>query len=238
MAAIYKKELRNYFTTPLGYVFIGVFLAVSGFLFAVSTLQQRSSDISGYFQLMIFGYIVIVPILTMRSFAEEKRTKTDQLLMTSPVSIPAMVMAKFLAALTMFAGTVLLSCLYYLPLAKYLPENTKLNVGKAAGCLIAMLLLGMCFVAVGIFVSTLTESTVTAAVGTMGVLLAFVGAALFNSLIDSYLVRSVLSWISVYSRYGNFAIGQFDIAATVYYISITAVFLFLATRICERRRYA
>ena len=234
MFAIYKKELRNYFTTPLGYVFIGVFLAVSGFLFAVSTLQQRTSDISGYFQLMIFGYIVIVPILTMRSFAEEKRTKTEQLLMTAPVSVSSMVMAKFLAALTMFAGTVLLSCLYYIPLTGY----GSLNFGKALGCLIAMLLLGMCFIAVGIFVSTLTESTVTAAVGTMAILLGFVGAALFNSLIDSYVVRSVLSWISVYSRYGNFTIGQFDVAATVYYISITAIFLFLSVRMCERRRYA
>ena len=238
MLAIYKKELRNYFTTPLGYVFIGVFLAVSGFIFAVSTLQQQSSDISGYFQLMIFGYIVIVPLLTMRSFAEEKRTKTDQLLFTSPVSVTSMVMAKFLAAFTMFAGTVLISCLYYIPLSGYLPENGSLNVGKAFGCLIAMLFIGMCFIAVGVFVSTLTESTVTASIGPMGVLLAFVGAALFNSLIDSYFVRSILGFLSVYSRYGNFAAGQFDIAATVYYLSVTSVFLFLAVRVGERRRYA
>lgn len=234
MLAIYKKELRNYFTTPLGYVFIGVFLAVSGFVFAVSTLQQHSSDVSGYFQLMIFGYIVIVPLLTMRSFAEERRTKTEQLLMTSPVSVTSMVMAKFAAAFTMFACSVLVSCLYYIPLGGY----GNVNTGKAFGCLIAMLLIGMCFIAVGIFVSTLTESTVTAAIGTMGVLLGFVGVSLFNSLIDSYFVRSILGWISVYSRYGNFAIGQFDIAATVYYLSITAVFLFLAVRMCERRRYA
>ncbi len=238
MLAIYKKELRGYFITPLGYVFIAVFLAVSGFVFGVSTLFQQSSDISGYFQLMIFGYIVIVPLLTMRSFAEEKRTKTDQLLFTAPVSVTSMVVAKFLAAFTMFAGTVLLSCLYYLPLTKYIPENGSLNVGKAFGCLIAMLLIGMCFIAVGIFVSTLTESTVTAAIGTMGVLLAFVGIALFNSLIDSFFVRQILGFFSVYSRYGNFAVGQFDIAATVYYLSITAVFLFLAVRIGERRRYA
>lgn len=234
MLAIYKKELRNYFTTPLGYVFIAIFLAVSGFVFAVSTLAQGTSDVSGYFQLMIFGYIVIVPILTMRSFAEERRTKTDQLLMTAPVSVSSMVLAKFFAAFTMFAGTVLVSCLYYLPLGKY----GNVNTGKAAGCLIAMLLVGMCFISVGIFVSTLTESTVTAATATMGVLVAFVGIALFNNLIDSYFIRSILNWISVYSRYGNFTYGIFDISATVYYISITAVFLFLAVRMWERRRYA
>ncbi len=217
MLAIYKKEMRTYFTTPLGYVFIAVFLAVSGFVFAFSTFQTQTSDVSGYFQLMIFGYIVIIPLLTMRSFAEERRTRTEQLLMTSPVTIPAMVFAKFLAAFTMFAGTVLLSCVYYLPLFGY----GEPNVGRAVGCLIAMLLLGMCFIAVGIFVSTLTESTVTASIGTMTILLVFVVAAIFNNLIDSYVIRSVLSWISVY-----------------YYVSITAVFLFLAIRVYERRRYA
>jgi len=234
MLAIYKKEMRNYFTTPVGYVFIAVFLAVSGFLFALSTYQSQTSDVSGYFQLMIFGYIVIVPLLTMRSFAEERRARTEQLLMTAPVSIPAMVWAKFLAALTMFGGTVLISCLYYLPLFGY----GEPNVGKALGCLIAMLLLGSCFIAVGIFVSTLTESTVTACTGTMAILVGFVAVSLFNNLIDSYALRSVLSWLSVYSRYVNFTYGVFDVAAAVYYLSITAIFLFLSIRMCERRRYA
>jgi len=235
MFAIYKKEMRTYFTTPLGYVFIAVFLAVSGFIFAVSTLQSETSDISGYFQLMIFGYIVMIPILTMRTFAEERRAKTEQILMTSPVSITGMVMAKFLAAFTMFLATVLVSCLYYIPLTNYAEDP---NVGKAAGCFIAMLLIGMCFIAVGIFVSTLTESSVTASIGTMGILVGFAGAAIFNNLIDTYVIRYVLSWISIYSRYINFTYGIFDIAATLYYLSITAIFLFLAIRVYERRRYA
>ena len=214
MLAIYKKEMRTYFTTPLGYAFIAVFLAVSGFIFAFTTFQSQTSDVSGYFQMMIFGYIVLVPLLTMRSFA--------------------MVFAKFLAALTMFAGTVLVSCVYYLPLFGY----GEPNVGRAVGCLIAMLLLGGAFIAVGIFVSTLTESTVNASIGTMGILLLFVVAAIFNNLIDAYVIRAVLSWISVYSRYVNFTYGIFDVAAAVYYLSITGIFLFLAVRMCERRRYA
>lgn len=234
MFAIYKKEMRNYFTTPLGYVFMAVFLAVSGFMFAISTFQSQSSDIAGYFQIMIFGYIVIVPVLTMRSFAEERRTRTEQLLLTAPVSISGMIFAKFLAALTMFAGTVLVSCLYYLPLFHY----GEPNVARAVGCLIAMLLIGMCFISVGLFVSSLTESAVTASLGTMAILLVFVAAAIFNNLIDAYVVRAVLSWISIYSRYVNFTYGIFDIAATVYYLSISAIFLFLTVRIYESRRYA
>ncbi len=234
MLAIYKKEMRTYFTTPIGYVFMAVFLAVSGFMFALSTFQEQTSDVSGFFQLMIFGYIVIVPLLTMRSFADERRTRTEQLLMTSPVSITSMILAKFFAAFTMFGGSVLVSCLYYLPLFRYGDPN----VGRAIGCLIAMLLIGMCFISVGIFVSTLTESSVTASIGTMAILLGFVAAALFNNLIDSYVVRFILNWISVYSRYVNFTYGIFDISATVYYLSISAIFLFLAVRVYERRRYA
>lgn len=236
MFAIYKKEMRNYFTTPLGYVFMAVFLAVSGFMFAFSTFQSQTSDISGYFQMMIFGYIVIVPVLTMRSFSEERRSRTEQLLLTAPVSITGMVFAKFLAAFTMFAGTVLLSCLYYLPLFNYSESGP--NVAKAFGCLIAMLLIGMCFISVGLFVSSLTESAVTASLGTMAILLVFAAAAIFNSLIDAYIIRYILSWISVYSRYINFTYGIFDISATVYYLSITGIFLFLSVRIYESRRYA
>ena len=234
MFAIYKKELRNYFTTPLGYAFIAVFLAVSGFIFSVATFQSQSSDMSGYCQIMIFGYIVIVPMLTMRSFAEERRTRTEQILLTSPVSITSMILAKFFAAMTMFASSVLASCLYFIPLFKY----GEPNIGKAVGCLIAMLLLGTAFIAVGIFVSTLTESAVTACVGTIGILLLFAGFSLFNGLIDSYAVRSVLNWLSIYSRYSAFTYGMFDVAAAVYYVSISAIFLFLAVRVYERRRYA
>lgn len=101
-----------------------------------------------------------------------------------------------------------------------------------------MLLIGMCFIAVGLFVSSLTESSVTASLGTMAILLVFAAAAIFNNLIDAYAIRYVLSWISVYSRYVNFTYGIFDISATIYYLSITAIFLFLSVRIYESRRYA
>lgn len=237
MFAIYKKEMRNYFTTPLGYVFMAVFLAVSGFLFAFCTLQSQTSDISAFLQLMIIGYTVIVPVLTMRTFAEERRSRTEQLLLTAPVSIWGMVFAKFLAAFSMFAGTVFVSCLYYLPLFKYAGENGP-NVPKAVGCLIAMMLIGMCFVSIGVFVSTLTESAVTASIGTIAILLVLALAGFFNGLIDSYFIRSILDWISVYARYTNFTYGIFDIGATVYYLSITVIFLFLSVRVYESRRYA
>ncbi|MCQ2456234.1 MAG: ABC transporter permease [Clostridia bacterium] len=234
MTAIYKKELRSYFTTPLGYVFCAVYLAISGFLFSVLTVHQGTTDISGYFSIMIFGYIVLLPLLTMKSFSEERRARTEQVLMTSPTSVTSIVFAKFLASYTIFAGTLLVSCLYFIPLSKY----GTVNGPRTFGCLIAMFLIGLAFTAIGIFVSSLTESTVTAAVGTMAILLVSVSASLFNSLIDSYFVRQILSWISFYGRYQNFTYGFFDYSAALYYVSVTAVFLFLTVRVHERRRWA
>lgn len=234
MLAIYKKELRSYFTTPLGYIFCAVFLAISGFVLAVSTVQSQTTDISGYFGVMIFGYIIALPLLTMKSFSEERRLRTDQILMTSPVSISSMVMAKFSASYTLFAAVTGISCIYLIPISHY----GTLNAARTVGCLVAMLLIGMCFIAIGIFVSSLTESQVTAAIGTMAVLLLLACFSLFNGMIDSYVLRSIFTWLSVYGRYVNFTYGIFDIASTVYYLSLSAVFLFLSVRVHERRRWA
>ena len=98
MLAIYKKEMRSYFINPIGYVFLGVFLAIAAALCTYTTLQNRSFDASGFFYLMIIVMIVIIPLLTMRTFAEERKMRTEQMLLTAPVSITGMVMGKFLAA--------------------------------------------------------------------------------------------------------------------------------------------
>ena len=220
MFAIYKKELRSYFTTPLGYVFCGVFLAVSGFLLGITTLYSGTVDVSSFYQIMIFACGILIPILTMKTFAEERRMK--------------MVLAKFLSSYTLFVVSLAAGCFYLLPLSSY----GTMNGARTIGCLVAMLLVGMCFVAVGIFVSSLTDNTVTAAVGTIAIILVMVAASMFNSLIDFYPIRQVLSWISVYGRYTYFTYGIFDFSALVYYFSLTVVFLFLTVRVFDRRRWA
>ncbi len=234
MLAIYKKELRSYFATPLGYVFVAVFLAVSGLFLGLTTVMVRTSDPSGYCRYMIYFYVVLLPILTMRSFSEERRLRTDQLIMTSPVSVTGIVTGKFLAALTVFIGCSVVSSAFFIPISRY----GKLNVPRIFGCLFTLFLIGTCFIAVGLFVSTLTESQVASAVGSMGILLFLVLIPVFNRWIDSGPVRKVLEWISVTGRFTRFSIGQFDFAAVVYYLSVAAVFLFLAVRFVEKRRWA
>ena len=234
MQAIYKREMRSYFTTPTGYIFAAVFLCASGFLFALCTLQMQTSDVSAYFQFLMYAYIIVIPLLTMKSFAEEKKNGTEQLLLTSPVSLTSMVMAKFLAAFTMFAGTLLVSSLAMAVLGLY----SEPNWARVIGCTVGILLVGICFIAIGLFVSSLTDNQFVAAIGTIALLAGLVVVAIINGLIDNYYLRLVLDWISIYSRYMNFTYGIFDVASAVYYLSICVVFLFLTVRVYEKRRLA
>lgn len=238
MTAIYKRELRSFFSTPLGYVFTAVYLGASGFLFALTTLRSQTGDVSSFSQMMIFAFIVLLPLLTMRSFAEERRLKTDQLILTAPVSVTAAVLGKFFASLTVFTGNLLLSLVYMIPLGKYLDQYSTINGAKTFGCFLAVFLIGSCFIAVGIFVSSVTESPVTAAIGTMAALIFFSCISLFNGMIDAEWIRTVLSWTSVLSRFTYFGYGIFDFSALVYYVSFAAVFLFLAVRFTDKRRWS
>jgi ABC-type transport system involved in multi-copper enzyme maturation, permease component len=234
MAAIFKREMRSYFTSPVGYVFIAVFLAVAGFMYAVATLQAgEDSDVASYFTMLLFAFIVVIPLLTMKMFSEERRSRTEQLLMTSPVSLFGMVFGKFLAAYTMFACTYLVSCVNFYTLYKFGTPNTAQLVGYS----IAILLIGAAFVAIGIFISALTENQIIAAIGTIAVILIFLLAGFLNSYIDVYAIRAVLSWVSVYSRFGNFTYGVFDFNAVLYYFSISGAFMFLTVRVYEKRRW-
>ena len=247
MFAIYKKELRSFFITPIGYIFVGVFLGLSALVCCYTTIMSSSYDTSAYFTVMMFAIGVLLPLLTMRLFSEEKKLRTEQLLLTAPVSITGMVLGKFLAALTVYASSLLVSCINFIPL--YVVANAERAgqsyeyyhigpvTGEIVGHLIALLLLGAAFIAIGTFVSALTENQLAAAIITISGIALLLGIGLVSSFIDNYVVRSVLSWISVYSRFGNFQNGLFDFAALLYYTSICFVFVFLTVRVYERRRW-
>ncbi len=234
MSAIYKRELRSYFSTSIGYIFVGIFLALSGALFSFCTLQQGTeSDPTLYFTLMLFGFVVIVPLLTMKLFSEERKLKTEQLLLTSPVSLWGMVLAKFLAAYTIFSCTFLFSCLNFTILYGYGTPETAIIVGN----IISILLVGMAFVAIGVFVSALTENQLIAAFGTIAILLALLLVGFVSQVVNFAPLRVVINWISIFTRFTPFTYGQFSFSAIVYYISIAFVFLFLTVRVFEKRRW-
>ena len=234
MLAIFKREMRSYFTGVIGYAFLVVYLAVSGIIFAYTTLFSMSSDVTSFFTFMLIFAAIILPILTMKSFSEERKAKTEQLLLTAPVSIPAMVIGKFLAAYSMFAMAAVFSSLYFLLL---IPYGT-VEVATLLGNLIALLLVGMVFISIGLFVSSLTENQLSAAVGTIAIILALLGISLASSLIPTeYAIRFVLDALSVYTRFQTFTSGYFDLPSLIYYLSVSALFLYFTFRVYDRRRY-
>ncbi len=247
MFAIYRKELKSYFITPVGYVYIGIFLAISALIFCYTTLISKSYSTTSYFSMMIFAFVVLVPLLTMKLFSEEKKLRTEQMLLTAPVTITGMVFGKYLAALTVFASSVLLSCINFIPLyavaaaERAEAASTIIHIGPSGaqiiGSLIGILLVGAAFIAVGMFISTLTENQLASAVISVASLLAMVVLGFANNFISNYAVRFVISWISVLSRFSPFGYGRFDFASLLYYISLTSAFIFLTVRIYEKRRW-
>lgn len=248
MFAIYKKEMRSYFTNPIGYIFTGIFLLFSAILCSYTTLLQKSYDTSSYFTLMIYAFVILIPLLTMRLFSEERKMRTEQLLLTAPVTITGMVMGKFTAALTLFLGCVGVSCVNLVPLYAIAAaergniDHDTTNIGpvtgEIVGCLIALILIGAAFIAIGTLISSLCENQLAAAVITMAVVVGFIGIGIFSSFIDVYAIRMVLSWISLTGRFNNFAKGVFDIGAAIYFASLIFVFLFLTVRVYEKRRWS
>jgi len=234
MLAVFKKEMRSYFTSVIGYVFLVLYLALAGLVLCYTTLYSMSADVTTFFTAMLLLSAVILPLLTMKSFSEERKAKTEQLLLTAPVSLIGIVMGKFLAAYSIFAGCMVLNSLYCLVLLNY----ATLKVAVLFGCLVAILLIGMVFISIGLFVSALTENQLTAAIGTIAIILAFLAVGLLSSLIpQSYAIRYVFNFLSIFTRFQYFTAGVFDVASIIYYISVAAIFLYLTVRIYDRRRY-
>ena len=234
MLAIFKRELRSYFIGVLGYVFLVIYLTVAGILFSYTTMFSMSADVTNYFTLMLVFSAIALPLLTMKSFSEERKTKTEQLVLTAPVSLPAMVFGKFLASYTVFAAATVLTSFYFLFLVPY----TQLKFAILFGNVIAFLLVGMVFIAIGLFVSALTENQLSAAIGTIAIILGFLGIGLINALIPtSYAIRYVFDALSIFTRFQSFVNGYFEFASVIYYLSVGGIFLWLTIRVYDRRRF-
>ena len=235
MFAIYKRELRSYFVTPIGYIFCGMFLLVSGLLFYFTTLANQSTQsLNEYFVYMIFMFAILIPLLTMKLFAEDRRTKTEQLLLTAPVSLTGMVMGKYLAALTIYGCTFLVNAFNFVLLYMYGTPNTASIFANILG----VFLIGAAFVAVGLFLSSLTQNQLIAAVSSIG---AIVAMLLISMIIDSIpfaWLQSVLAWFSILDRYVPFTNQALSIPAVVYFFSLAAVFVFLTVRVYDKRRWS
>ena len=233
MLSIWKRELQGYFYTPVGYVFMGVFLMLSSVIFYLTIMQTRSSDLLSFIGTMSYLWMLLCPVLTMRLLAEEKSKRTDQLLLTSPVSLPGIVLGKYLAAVTVMALTVLLTGLFVLIVAIYgQVYPSELLVGY-----LGFVLQGCAFIALDLFISGCTSNQVTAVVAAFGANFVLWMLDLIQSAIRIDWVNGILSFFSLYERTEPFLMGQLSFASVGYDLSFAAAFILLTIHLLDARRY-
>ena len=232
MTAIYKREMRSYLTSPVGYVFLAVFYAISGYYFFATSLVGNTTDMSYAFSNLFSIVIFLVPMLTMRLFSEERRQKTEQALFTAPVRFTGIVMGKFLACLTMYLMGMGITLVYFLVLCAFRIPDAAVFFGNFLG----LGLLGAALCAFGIFISSLTESQVIAAVGSLAIGLLLLFSNSFTPVVSNRLVSKLILNCSFYEHYLDFTRGLLNLADLTFFVSITGLFLFLTVRHLERRR--
>ena len=235
MGAIYRREMGAFFTSGLGYVFLTVFYAFSGYFFYTDVLSSKITDTSPMFVSMFIIFIFLISVLTMRLLSEEKKNKTDQGLLTAPISLWELVLGKFLAAFTLFVIAESIIFIYSIIL-KYLGDVVWPTL---IGNYVAMLFLGAAFIAIGLFVSSLTENQMTAAVVSFVVMLIlYVYDDMFLGRISNDKVLDVLSALSFRSRYVEFTTGVFSAGSILFFISTAFLFNFFTIKVLEKKRWS
>ncbi|MCD7785394.1 MAG: ABC transporter permease subunit [Oscillospiraceae bacterium] len=242
MKAIFKREFGAYFKSPIGYIFLTAFYAASGVLFGITAVSTSSldgllyltPDMSTMFTLLFYVLMVLIPILTMRTMSEEMKNKTDQCLLTAPIGLGSLVVGKFLAAFCVYAMGVAATFVYAIVL-NFFVEVHWLEV---MGTILGLLLIGAAFIAICMFVSSLTENQVTAAVGGFAAILVMYLISSIASIINVNWISNILYELSVLSRYSYFTYGIFDFSNVIFFVSMVVVFLFLTVRVVERRRWS
>ena len=234
MIAIFKHELKSYFHSLTAYVFGAFLLAVVGFGAVLCNIQAAFSNFELVFSFSSLVFVIIVPILTMRTIAEERRQKTDQLLYSLPVTTTEIVLGKYLALLVVYLVPLCIISGY--PLIFSLFGDVYLLTSY--GSMLAFFLLGAAFIAVGVFLSSVTENQLIAAVSSIAIIGMLILISFLADEIPVVWVRTVIDWFSVMSRYAPFTNGLLDISAIIYYIRFAAVFLFLTVRVYEKRRWS
>ena len=233
LLSIWKRELQGYFFTPVGYVFMGVFLMLSSVIFFLTIMQSRSSDLLSFIGTMSYLWMLLCPVLTMRLLAEEKSRRTDQLLLTSPVSLPGVVLGKYLSAVTVMLFTVLLTGLFVLIVAIY----GRVYPGELLTGYLGFVLQGCAFIALDLFISGCTSNQVTAVVAAFGANFVVWMLDLIQSAVSIGWVNAILSFFSLYERTEPFLMGQFSFASVGYDLSFAAAFILLTIHTLDARRY-
>ncbi len=231
MKAIFKKEMNIYSNTVIGTVFISVFMIAATIYFYMYNIASESSSMLYLFQDMDVIMLVLIPLLTMRLMSEEKKNKTDQLLLTAPVSVPEIILGKYFAAVAIFGAALLITLIFPAAIVIF----GKPAVGVLVGSYIGFFLKGCVYIAIGLFISSLTENQIVSALLMFLVMVLFFIMDTLASVFPA--IDPVISFISVNARVTEFYLGSFNFEHIIYYLSMIALFLFYSVKMVERRRY-
>ena len=224
MRAIFKKELKSYFLSPIGYTVIGIFLLCFSVFFYQDIFSSGSVDLGYlYFAVAMNGLIIIAPILTMRMFAEEKKTGTDQLILTSPVGVFKIVLGKLLAALFVIIVTLILSLIYWGIISFF----GKINIMSSLIAVLGFILISMAILAFGMFASSITENQIIAAIITIVFLV-------ISILVGN--INIIFSGFNLINFYLPFAKGIISIESGILLILFTILFITLTIIVLKRRK--
>jgi len=237
MLAIFKRDFTAYFTSAIGYIYLGAYILVLNLMFYLNNALGSSSSVAGIFSFMLMVMMFITPILTMRVFSEDFKQKTDQLLYTTPVSMLSIVMGKFLSSLSVFVCLLVLTLIWPFTISIF-GEN---NFAEVTGNYIGILCIGAAYIAMGVFISSLTENQVIAAVGSLCLfialyLLEIVAMMFFSSGVLPMFVMRIFIFISIFGRYSEITGGLLSLDTIIFFLSVCAFFLFLTVRTLEKRR--
>ena len=233
MLAIFKREFKSFFTTPLGYVILIIFNLFSGIQFWFGTLYSDTVDMAPVFSGFTLIVLSAIPILTMRLFSEERRQKTDQALLTAPVSLVGIVMAKFFAAYLLYVIGISITLVYSIVLA-FVAQPTW---GYIFGNYLGLLLVGAALIAVGLFISSVTENQLVAAMISYAVLFMLIMLGNFATLIPVPFLANILYKLSFQLRFDAFVSGIVSLSNVMFFLNATVICLFLTTRVLEKRRW-
>ena len=234
MFTVFKRDFLAYFRTPVGYVFMGVFLGLSGLLFYLYNLQNLSGDLLTFLSTMTMLVMLLCPLLTMRLICEERQKRTDQLLLTSPVSLGGMILGKYLSAASVMLITIFLTNAYTLVIA----VCGKVYMGEWFVGYLGFTLQSLAFLALDLLVTCFAKNQMTGAVAAFGAnFLLWIADLLGDNLSIGWLSEA-LKFVSLYDRYEPFRLGQLSWSGMLFFLSFIACCLAASARVMDARRFS
>lgn len=233
MSTILRREIKAYFSSPIGYILLAAFWALAGWYFYASVLLTATAELRTVYNAMGTVSMFLIPMMTMRLFSEDKRLRTEQALLTAPISIWELVLGKFFSAVCIYAVNVGIALVYGITVSVFAPVEWPVVIGLFVG----MMMFGCAMISIGMFISALTENQIVAAIGTFAALL-FLGILdTLADLVNIKLVKDVLNAISFNDRFYDFTLGVIELKGVVFFLSVMLLFCYFTTRVFERRRY-